>query len=161
MRTELESFRSLEPDRGVSRTLRRTRRLQPLLAFVVGFGAMAAYAEDSGSSETGVDQSKIYEEIVVTARFRSETVQDIGGAVSALDNTSIERAGITDFEDIAARIPGLNLNDRGPNQNDVGIRGVANGALQGLADTGLSGPLVSQFLDDVPMAQSTASQRDF
>jgi len=43
----------------------------------------------------------------------------------------------------------------------VGIRGVANGALQGLSDTGLSGPLVSQFLDDIPIAQSTASQRDF
>ena len=79
-----------------------------------------------------------------------EIVQDIGGAVSALDTTLIEREGITDFDDIAARIPGLNLNDRGPNQNDVGIRGVANGAMQGLSDTGLSGPLVSQFLDDIP-----------
>ena len=126
---------------------------------VLGIGAPVTFAQEAQDAQT-TDATTVYEEIVVTARFRNETVQDIGGAVSALDTTSIERAGVTDFEDIAARIPGLNLNDRGPNQNDVGIRGVANGAMQGLADTGLSGPLVSQFLDDIPLAQSTASQRD-
>ena len=148
-------------------TRTRSRHLGSLSGFIFGVSALGmgalgvsapvAFAQD----EQTTSETPVYEEIIVTARFRNETVQDIGGAVSALDNTSIERAGITDFEDIAARIPGLNLNDRGPNQNDIGIRGVANGAQQGLADTGLSGPLVSQFLDDVPLAQSTASQRDF
>ena len=131
-----------------------------LAGLSLGLGASLAGAQDA-STTGATDNTEVYEEIVVTARFRSETVQDIGGAVSALDDSAIERAGITDFEDIAARIPGLNLNDRGPNQNDIGIRGVANGAQQGLADTGLSGPLVSQFIDDIPIAQSTSSQRDF
>jgi outer membrane receptor protein involved in Fe transport len=139
----------------------RNRHLGPLLVLVLGFSASVASAQDTATTTSEIDDALTYEEIVVTARFRRETVQDIGGAVSALDTTMIERAGITDFEDIAARIPGLNLNDRGPNQNDIGIRGVTNGAMSGLSDTGLSGPLVSQFLDDVPMAQSTASQRDF
>ncbi len=142
-------------------TPRNKRILGSLLGLILGFGASVAIAEGADANASQASDALVYEEIVVTARFREETVQDIGGAVSALDSTLIEREGITDFEDIAARIPGLNLNDRGPNQNDVGIRGVANGAMQGLSDTGLSGPLVSQFLDDIPMAQSTASQRDF
>ena len=66
-----------------------------------------------------------------------------------------------DFEDIANRTAGLNLNDRGPNQNDVGIRGVSSGVGQSFGDSGISGPLISQFLDDIPVAQSSASQRDF
>ncbi|WP_417459030.1 TonB-dependent receptor [Kordiimonas sp.] len=103
----------------------------------------------------------ILEEIVVTARFRKETVQKIGGSISAYDGKALARAGASDFEDIAALTAGLNLNDRGPNQNDVSIRGISNGALQGLADTGLSGPLISQFLDDIPVSSSTASQKDF
>lgn len=144
-----------------ARPLRRDNRFPTsLLAMLLAMCGSVAYAQDAGSASSATSDALVYEEIVVTARFRNETVQDIGGAVSALDTTLIEREGIADFEDIAARIPGLNLNDRGPNQNDVGIRGVANGAMQGLADTGLSGPLVSQFLDDIPMAQSTASQRD-
>ena len=99
---------------------------------------------------------RAYDEIVVTARFREETVQDIGGSISALDSAAFEREGILDFEDIANRTAGLNLNDRGPNQNDVGIRGVSSGVGQAFGDSGISGPLISQFLDDIPVAQSTA-----
>ena len=106
-------------------------------------------------------RASIVDEIIVTARFREETIQDIGGSISALDGAALEREGIADFEDIALRTPGLNLNDRGPNQNDVGIRGVSNSVGQAFGDTGISGPLISQFLDDIPVAQSTASQRDF
>jgi len=152
---------AIEISRSVCGTHRGGQASSLLLVLVFGLGTSVARAESTSNSVSEVGGTPVYEEIVVTARFREETVQDIGGAVSALDTNLVEREGITDFEDIAARIPGLNLNDRGPNQNDVGIRGVANGALQGLSDTGLSGPLVSQFLDDIPIAQSTASQRDF
>lgn len=157
MQIKPECLQAADGSQAGCNTRRQRWRLCPLSVLVLGLCASVASAQDAQTT----NDTPVYEEIVVTARFRNETVQDIGGAVSALDNSLIERAGVTDFEDIAARIPGLNLNDRGPNQNDVGIRGVANGAMQGLADTGLSGPLVSQFIDDLPIAQSTASQRDF
>ncbi|MCP5433622.1 MAG: TonB-dependent receptor [Alphaproteobacteria bacterium] len=101
------------------------------------------------------------DEIIVTARFREESLQDVGGAVSAIAGSTIAREGIQDFEDIARRQPGLTLVDRGPDQNDVGLRGIANGATPRLADLGSAHPLVSQFLDDVPVAAATAAQRDF
>ncbi len=99
------------------------------------------------------------EEIIVTARFREETVQDIGASISALGD-ELEREGILDFEDVARRTAGLNLFDRGPNQNEVSIRGISNNTALFFADNGQAGPLVSQFLDDIPIAASLGSQRD-
>lgn len=101
------------------------------------------------------------EEVVVTARFREENLQDVGASIQAIDAATLAREGVEDFEDIARRAPGISFIDRGPNQNDVSIRGIANGTSARLADLGSSGPLVSQFLDDIPVAAATASQRDF
>lgn len=100
------------------------------------------------------------EEIVVTARFRAESAQDVGASVTALSGDALDREGVTDFEDLARRT-GLTTIDRGPSQNDVALRGVANGVAPRLSDLGGAGPLVSQFLDDLPVAAATASQRDF
>ena len=95
------------------------------------------------------------EEIVVTARFREETVQDIGASISALSG-QLDSEGIVDFEDLSRRTTGLNLFDRGPNQNEVSIRGISNNTALFFADNGQAGPLVSQFLDDIPIAASLA-----
>jgi len=111
--------------------------------------ALPAYAQEAEVAE-----------VVVTARFREESAQKIGASITALGGEAIEREGLDDFEDVARRT-GVNFIDRGPNQNDVAIRGVANGVNPRLSDLGGSGPLVSQFLDDIPVAAATASQRDF
>ncbi|WP_129780779.1 TonB-dependent receptor [Peristeroidobacter soli] len=101
------------------------------------------------------------EEVVVTARFKEESLQDVGASIQAMDAAVLAQEGVEDFEDIARRSAGISFIDRGPNQNDVSIRGIANGTAARLADLGSSGPLVSQFLDDIPVAAATASQRDF
>ncbi|MCW3834530.1 TonB-dependent receptor [Sphingomonas canadensis] len=128
-----------------------------MIALCATLGATAAQAQ---ASDDPADQSS-EGDIVVTARFREETVQDIGGSISAIDGRAIAREGIDEFEDIARRTPGLSTIDRGPSQNDVSVRGISNGVSPRLSDLGGSGPLVSQFLDDIPVAAATASQRDF
>ncbi len=132
-----------------------------LASLAVSQPALAQQASEDPEQAPAASEPDDTNVIIVTARFREETMQDIGGSISALDARTLEQSGVADFEDIAARTAGLNLNDRGPNQNDVSIRGISNGALQGLADSGLSGPLISQFIDDIPVSSSTASQRDF
>ncbi len=118
----------------------------------LGLGVGGAIAEESGS------EIRSLEEVVVTARFRQETIQDIGGSVSALDGNEIRRSGIIDFEDLANRVAGVELLDRGPNTNEINIRGVTN-SIQ------VSGnnfqPLVSILVDDISVASSSAAQRDF
>ena len=124
-------------------------------AVAILLGTQAATADDQPASRPMI------EEVVVTARFRKESVQTVGGSISATSGQTIAREGLTDFEDIARRTVGLDLVDRGPNQNDLAMRGVSNGVTPGLADSGGSAPLVSQFLDDLPVTSSTGSQRDF
>ena len=44
--------------------------------------ASSAWAQQAPQED---EVTKVYDEIVVTARFREEAVQDIGGSISALD----------------------------------------------------------------------------
>lgn len=106
-----------------------------------------AYAQEEQASGA-------LEEIVVTARFREETVQDIGASIAALGNEEITSAGIVDFEDIARRVAGVAILDNGPNANEVSIRGVANGINANGRDA--VEPLVSIYIDDVSVAAAGA-----
>ena len=65
------------------------------------------------------------EEIVVTARKRTESVQDIPLSISVFDEQFIEAAGIRDFDDIARLTPGL-VFDKGwiPQDTRPHIRGL-------------------------------------
>ena len=123
------------------------------LATTVGMAlpALAQPADDSAG---------VIEEIVVTARLREESAQDIGQSIRALAQDEIERAGIVDFGDIARRTAGLDFTYRGPNANEVSIRGVAKIVNQGTLDILGSQPVVSQFVDSVPIQAASSRQRD-
>lgn len=99
------------------------------------------------------------EEVLVTATYREESMQDVGLSMSALSAKSIERQGIVNFKDIALRTPGLNFSDRGPNKNNVSIRGLSNL----ITDTAFqrNNPLVGMFWDDVSVITSFSTQRSF
>jgi len=79
---------AIEISRSVCGTHRGGQASSLLLVVVFGIGTSVARAESTSNSVSEVGGTPVYEEIVVTARFREETVQDIGGAVSALDLTS-------------------------------------------------------------------------
>ena len=116
--------------------------------------ATPALAQQPGGS------AGLIEEIVVTARLREESAQDIGQSIRAMAQDEIERAGIVDFGDIARRTAGLDFTYRGPNSNEVSIRGVAKVVNQGALDILTSQPVVSQFVDEVPIQAATSRQRD-
>lgn len=128
-----------------------------IAATLVASVSTLMFGAGAGAQEAGVAASEA-DEIVVTARFREESIQDIGGSIAALDGDELQRSGIVDFEDLANRVAGVELLDRGPNTNEINIRGVTN-------STQVSGnalqPLVSILVDDISVASSSASQRDF
>jgi iron complex outermembrane recepter protein len=95
-------------------------RLAPALA-------QTAPAQDSTASGTGQLQ-----EIVVTAQRRSERLQDVPIAVTALDAAALQSAGIKGTSDLAQAVPGLSFNTQGggfaqPRIRGVGIAGSAPG----------------------------------
>ncbi|MEQ9446273.1 MAG: TonB-dependent receptor [Rhodospirillaceae bacterium] len=57
--------------------------------------------------DPGLAQSIALEEIVVTARKRSENLQDIPIAISAFSADDIDRAGFTTLEDLSLQVAGM------------------------------------------------------
>ena len=114
----------------------------------------SAFAQTASEPETA-SQS---EEIVVTARFREERLQDVSSAISAFSGEDIARLGITDLAQLRSASPGLDLGDRGPNRKTPAMRGVTR--LSTLDDASISSPIVGIYLDDASVTGLTANQRD-
>ena len=105
-------------------------------------GAVAFAAETAADSGTpGV------QEVVVTAERRSENLQTVPLSVTALDNSNIERMGITTLKDLAREVPGLTVVSSGPGQNILIMRGISSTA--GTTAT------VGYYLDDTPIQASS------
>ena len=110
------------------------------VATAVAFSAPTAYSQDQDTAAAGG-----LEEIVVTARKREESVQDIPLVVNALTAEQIERANIQGLTDVALRTPGLNYEGYASS----GQAGAA--VIRGLAPTQLTNriPNVAVFYDGV------------
>src|SRR5262245_44803687 len=55
------------------------------------------------------DDEPVFEEILVTAQKREESIYDVPVAISAFTPETMERQGITDLTDIGKFVPNLNI----------------------------------------------------
>jgi len=94
------------------------------------------------------------EEIVVTARKKAESLQDVPLAVSALRESSLEELGVNVFEDYLLQLPSVTAGGAGPGTSTIYIRGLAS-TTPNLTTAGVGGlaPNVSFYLDEQPLAQ--------
>lgn len=69
------------------------------------------------------------EEIVVTARKREEVVQDVPFSVVAPSEERLRDLGAETIEDVAANIAGFSVQNLGPGQSQVAMRGVSAGQI--------------------------------
>ncbi len=67
--------------------------------------------------------------IVVTASKRESSIKDLAFSVNAQTLEDIERAGATNIEEISRNIAGLTIQNLGPGQSQVAIRGVSAGQI--------------------------------
>ena len=100
----------------------------------------------------------LVEEIVVTARFREESAQDVGASISAYGEQAIRDLGVENMSDLAFVTPGLNLQDRGPNRNEISVRGV--GRLVFPQDLLPVSNAIGTYFDDVPLNINIGTQID-
>ncbi|AMK19895.1 MULTISPECIES: TonB-dependent receptor [Sphingobium] len=126
------------------------------LSLMLGSAALAcvpqiAYAQDAATSQDGSG----LEEIVVTAQKRSENLQDVPVAVTALAGSLITNSRIDASENLPRLTPGLSVNR---NANFVGLflRGV--GTLY--ANPGLESS-VAMYLDDTYMPRTATAAFSF
>jgi len=94
------------------------------------------------------------DEIVVTARKKAESLQEVPVAVNALGEKALDELGVDVFTDYLVQMPGVTAGGSGPGQNTIYIRGVAS-TTPNLTTAGVAGlaPNVALYLDEQPLAQ--------
>ena len=115
--------------------VRRSGLLLPILAMVCCADVAA---------QTAAQPSILLEEIIVTAQRRTENLQEVPIAITALNQQGIEDADMHNLDDIATRVPGLTFSPFSPGQNIVALRGASSNDDGAGTDNS-----IAVFVDDV------------
>ncbi|MCF8883134.1 TonB-dependent receptor [Erythrobacter sp. SN021] len=103
---------------------RRIARAALLLAGC-GLSAIAtpSLAQDTGEAEVSDNV------IIVTATKRDSTIQDVPFSINAQTQEDIQKSGAANLEDISRNVAGLSVQNLGPGQSQVSVRGVSAGQI--------------------------------
>jgi iron complex outermembrane receptor protein len=102
-------------------------------------------------------QDNVIEEVFVTAEKRSESLQDISQAVTAIRDQDIESKNIESMVDLSAIVPGVTVAKNEGYKTVISIRGVGNETNQ----NAIAAPSVAFHLDGIFIASPFALQTDF
>ena len=89
------------------------------------------------------------EEIIVTARQRAESSQDIPMTIDTVSGEDIQKQGITTLQDFSRFVSGLNVTTTAAGQNTIVFRGVSDGG--GF----LVDPTAAIYLDEQAMSMTS------
>jgi len=101
--------------------MRSSKKTTPLSLLIPATMAMLGLSAGAVAQE--------FEEITVTATKRETTIQDVPFSINAQTSEDIQRTGATDIEELARNIAGLTVQNLGPGQSQVAIRGVSAGQI--------------------------------
>ncbi len=93
------------------------------MAGVCLLGSVAAMAQETGKDAAELD------EVIVTATKRAQSIQDVPFSVNAQSAEDIQRSGASNLEELSRNVAGLSLQNLGPGQSQVAIRGVSAGQI--------------------------------
>lgn len=123
------------------------------------FSATSAFAQSSDSAAQSASEDKdAIKEIVVTARFRTETQQDTPIAISAVSAAAIENIAITDVNSLQRLLPNVQLSRINFAGQALGasIRGISFADLEKTFD-----PAIGVVIDGVFLGTNTGANIDF
>ncbi len=102
-------------------SVRRTRLIGAACAFAIAIALTPglAMAQDAQTDE----------EVIVTATKRAESIQDVPFSVNAQTEEDIQRTGAQNLEDLSRNIAGVSIQNLGPGQSQVSLRGVSAGQI--------------------------------
>jgi iron complex outermembrane recepter protein len=72
---------------------------------------------------------RVAEEVTVTAMKREETVRNTPFSVTAPTEADLRERGVENLEEVAANVAGFSVQNLGPGQNQVSLRGVSSGQI--------------------------------
>lgn len=129
----------------------RRKHLTTALTAALGLTASNLAVHSVGAAERTI------EEVLVTAEKRSESLQDLSQAVTALTSKDIDNKNVTSFVDLSAIAPGVTVAKNEGFKTIISIRGVGNEANQNAT----ANPSVSYHMDGIYIASPYALQTDF
>jgi iron complex outermembrane receptor protein len=89
--------------------------------------AMEESSEEA--AEEAADQETFEEEVTVTARKREESLDDVPFSIAAPTELELRERGAEDLEGVSANVAGFTVQNLGPGQSQVAIRGVSAGQI--------------------------------
>jgi iron complex outermembrane recepter protein len=95
-------------------------------ALVLSLLAMAPSALAQSSTEDTEARQKT---VIVTATKRDASIQDVPFSINAQTAEDIARTGAGNLEDVARSVAGLSIQNLGPGQSQVAVRGVSAGQI--------------------------------
>ena len=101
-------------------------------ADVQGFRRVVQEIDVSAGAPKPLDfllDTQLTEEVTVTATKREQAILDVPFSVAALTEETLRMRGVQDIEGVAANVGGLTVQNLGPGQSQVAIRGVSAGQI--------------------------------
>ncbi|MGI9327576.1 MAG: TonB-dependent receptor [Pseudomonadales bacterium] len=139
-------------------THRRVLRLTTFITLLTSFClAQPTLAEEADDADSVAARYGVLEEIISTARKRSEPLQDTPVASTVLSGEGLDLRFHSDLKTIAFPAPNVNLATVSAFSNaiSVSIRGISNSDIDSTVD-----PPVAIFVDGVYMPRPVASSMD-
>jgi iron complex outermembrane receptor protein len=90
-------------------------------------GIAGAASAQTGAQGAGGQVAEDNSDIIVTATKRASTVQDVPFSINAQTQADIQRSGAVTLEDLSRNVAGLTIQNLGPGQSQVSVRGVSAG----------------------------------
>jgi len=105
---------------------RRVTSLAIASALFLPYAPLYAQQSPPGQSPEG---EYMLEEITVTARKREETLQDVPFSVAARTEQQMREEGLVTLEDVSRTVASFTVQNLGPGQSQVAIRGASAGQI--------------------------------
>jgi iron complex outermembrane receptor protein len=103
------------------------------------------------------DDQRVFEEVIVTAEKRSESLQSVSQAVTAISDSELENKNISSFVDLTSIVPGVTVAKNEGYKTVISIRGVGNETNQ----NAIAAPSVAYHMDGIFIASPFSLQTDF
>lgn len=127
--------------------MKTNQRLSYAIMAVLSARATAAYAQSEAEEATAADN--VIQEVVVTATHRSESLQNVPIAITALTSETLTQLNVQTFDDYIKYLPNVSSAGKGPGQNQVYMRGLSTTTTINQVSGGVgSFPNVAVYLDE-------------
>ncbi|WP_298194424.1 TonB-dependent receptor [Novosphingobium sp.] len=137
---------------------RRVARLFGMTAAIISVPAFAQDASAPQAAGEAATNNVTTQEIVVTAQFRAQKLQDTPLAITAVNAAVLEARGQTDISQIAAQAPNVTLRNQ-PQSGGIGLIAFIRGIGQTDFNYALE-PGVGIYVDDVYIPTLSSSLLD-